>query len=157
MDFHLLSATGGSEKGRSASITQALTQYNKKPPVLRIPGALLCSDNFSSPYRSPVDAPWRKSQVCTQKMNTSPAKGPMIHREFGKLSAIQQKTVQNMQSLPNWQSLKSSCFRQNLSVCQIIQVIITLESAKAGKLRCCQRQLLILITVIGNYVLFLHA
>ena len=81
----------------------------------------------------------------------------MIHREFGKLSAIQQKNVQNMQSLPSWQSLKSSCFRQNLSVCQMIQVIITLESAKVGKLRCCQRQLLILITVIGNYVLFLHA
>ena len=81
----------------------------------------------------------------------------MIHSEFGKLSAIQQKNVQNVQSLPSWQSLKSSCFRQKPSVCQIIQVIITLESAKAGKLRCCQRHLLILITVIGNHVLFLHA
>ena len=29
----------GCQKGRIASITQALTQYNKKPPVLRIPGA----------------------------------------------------------------------------------------------------------------------
>ena len=120
---HLLSATGGSEKGRSASITQALTQYNKTSGITHHRGFA-----FS-----------------------------MIHREFGKLSAIQQKNVQNMQSLPSWQSLKSSCFRQNLSVCQMIQVIITLESAKAGKLRCCQRQLLILITVIGNYVLFLHA
>lgn len=162
MDFHLLSATGGLEKGRSASITQALTQYNKKPPGIPTTGGLCfvhCMnpmDKFSSPYRSLAYALWRKSQVCTQKMNTSPAKGPMIHREFGKLSAIQQKNVQNMQSLPSWQSLKSSCFRQNLSVCQIIQVIITLESAKAGKLRCCQRQLLILITVIGNYILFLQ-
>ena len=120
---HLLSATGGSEKGRSASITQALTQYNKTSGITHHRGFA-----FS-----------------------------MIHRESGKLSAIQQKNVQNMQSLPSWQSLKSSCFRQNLSVCQIIQVIITLESAKVGKLRCCQRQLLILITVIGNYVLFLHA
>lgn len=159
---HLLSVAR-MEKGSATSITQALTQYNKKPPGIPTTGGLCLvhcmnpMDKFSSPYRSPVDAPWRKSQVCTQKINTSPAKGPMIHRELGKLSAIQQKNVQNMQSLPNWQSLKSSCFRQNLSVCQIIQVIITLESAKAGKLRCCQRQLLILITVIGNYVLFLHA
>ena len=37
MGFHLLSATGGSEKGRSASITQALTQYNKKRQRTIIP------------------------------------------------------------------------------------------------------------------------
>ena len=39
----------GSEKGRSASITQALTQYNKKPPVLRIPGAS-CFSAWGMPY-----------------------------------------------------------------------------------------------------------
>ena len=49
MGFHLLSATGGSEKGRSASITQALPQYNKKPPVLRIPGAS-CFSAWGMPY-----------------------------------------------------------------------------------------------------------
>ena len=35
---HLLSVAR-MEKGSATSITQALTQYNKKPPVLRIPGA----------------------------------------------------------------------------------------------------------------------
>ena len=39
MGFHLLSATGGSEKGRSASITQALTQHNKKRQRTIIPAA----------------------------------------------------------------------------------------------------------------------
>ena len=48
MGFHLLSATGGSEKGRSASITQALTQYNKKRQrtIIPYPLPLFC---FSSP------------------------------------------------------------------------------------------------------------
>ena len=48
MGFHLLSATGGSEKGCSASITQALTQYNKKRQrtIIPYPLPLFC---FSSP------------------------------------------------------------------------------------------------------------
>ena len=55
MGFHLLSTCCEAEKGRSASITQALTQYNKKPPVLRIPGAS-CFTAWGMPYsmsRSP--------------------------------------------------------------------------------------------------------
>ena len=158
MGFHLLSATGGSEKGRSASITQALTQYNKKPPGTANTGGFLLV--LTALLRTPQFLHCRAAAHPCAAHHSIHHRGfafSMIHREFGKLSAIQQKNVQNMQSLPSWQSLKSSCFRQKPSVCQIIQVIITLESAKVGKLRCCQRQLLILITVIGNYVLFLYA
>lgn len=63
----------GSEKGRSASITHALTQYNKKPPGIPTTGGLCfvhCMnpmDKFSSPYLSLVYALWRKSQGCTRK------------------------------------------------------------------------------------------
>ena len=65
-------------------------------------------DNFSSPYRSPVDAPWRKSQVCTQKMNTSPAKGPMIHRESGHMGVHTQKSVICPSIRPSWPHEKTS-------------------------------------------------
>ena len=169
MGFHLLSTCCEAEKGRSASITQALTQYNKKPPgtantggfllvltaLLRTPQFLHC--RAAAHHCAGTSFVPQEQHHCAahHSIHHRGFAFSMIHREFGKLSAIQQKNVQNVQSLPSWQSLKSSCFRQNSSVCQIIQVIITLESAKAGKLRCCQRQLLILITVIGNHVLFL--
>ena len=65
-------------------------------------------DKFSSPYRSPVDAPWRKSQACTQKMNTSPAKGPMIHRESGHMGVHTQKSVICPSIRPSWPHEKIS-------------------------------------------------
>lgn len=73
MGFHLLSTCCEAEKGRSASITHALTQYNKKPPGIPTTGGLCfvhCMnpmDKFSSPYLSLVYALWCKSQGCTRK------------------------------------------------------------------------------------------
>ena len=102
------------EKGSATSITQALTQYNKKPPGIATTGGLCfvhCMnpmDKFSSPYLSLVYAPWRKSQVCTQKINTSPAKGSMIHRESGGCGAVCPKTAVSAPQAPNWRVQKQN-------------------------------------------------